>query len=357
MSERFDDVVHNAFDFLGRSIDELEQHPKYSVIHFYSAVELFVKARLLKEHWSLIVSKPEHADKAGFQRGDFQSVGLKDANERLTKIVGDGLLPEEYKHFDGLRKERNQMVHFSHAAQGDGEEAAKEMDRIVSDHAEGWLYLRRLLAVRWVEHFAAYADTIKAMDDRMREQTKSLERRFLLLTDDIGKAKAAGSHFMHCPSCGFESFEVGEPAWIGRGECLTCGFASAVITLVCVNEGCGKPIVLGEAYDWCPHCDQKYSPSLIAELIDDERLIEFNRPQDGDPPVWANCGECENYESVAHLKTEEWFCTECFSLFEQNEIEGCEWCGSLTSALPEESIVNGCSQCGGYAGHMADKDD
>ena len=46
MSERFDDVVRNAFDFLGRSIDELEKHPKYSVIHFYSAIELFVKARL-----------------------------------------------------------------------------------------------------------------------------------------------------------------------------------------------------------------------------------------------------------------------------------------------------------------------
>ena len=72
MSERFDDVVRNAFDFLGRSIDELEKHPKYSVIHFYSAIELFVKARLLKEHWALIVMKPDQADKAKFLRGDFQ---------------------------------------------------------------------------------------------------------------------------------------------------------------------------------------------------------------------------------------------------------------------------------------------
>jgi hypothetical protein len=130
MSERFDDVVRNAFDFLVRSIDELERYPKYSVIHFYSAIELFVKARLLKEHWTLIVAKPDVADKAKFQRGDFQSVGLKDANERLTKITADGLLDEELKCFDGLRQERNQMVHFAHAAQGDGDAAAKEMDRI-----------------------------------------------------------------------------------------------------------------------------------------------------------------------------------------------------------------------------------
>ena len=95
MNERFDDVVRNAFDFLRRSIDELETHPKYSVIHFYSAIELFVKARLLKEHWTLIVTRPEQADRAKFQRGDFQSVGLKEASGRLEKVVADGLLDEE----------------------------------------------------------------------------------------------------------------------------------------------------------------------------------------------------------------------------------------------------------------------
>jgi len=357
MSERFDDVVRNAFDFLGRSIDELERHPKYSIINFYSAVELFLKARLLKEHWALIVVRPEQADKAGFLRGDFQSVSLKEANERLTKIASDGLLDDEFKCFDGLRKERNQMVHFAHVAQGEGEEARKAMERIVAEHAKGWLHLRRLLAGRWRDHFEAHAETIDAMDVRMREQTRALGPRFLLLADEIEAATATGRHFMDCPSCGFKSFEVGEPAWIGRGECLTCGYASAVVTLDCVNEECGEPILLDEAYGWCSHCDQKYSPDVIVALIDDERLIEFHRPQDGDPPVWANCGDCESHESVAHLKTEEWFCTECFSLFEESEVENCEWCGSPSSALPEESMVNGCSQCGGYAGHMADKDD
>ena len=53
----FNRLVENAFDFLFKAISEIEGQPKYSVIHFYAAVELFVKARLMKEHWSLVISQ------------------------------------------------------------------------------------------------------------------------------------------------------------------------------------------------------------------------------------------------------------------------------------------------------------
>ena len=48
----FESIVENTIDFLHQSVEELETFPKYSVIHFWSAVELFFKARLLKEHWT-----------------------------------------------------------------------------------------------------------------------------------------------------------------------------------------------------------------------------------------------------------------------------------------------------------------
>lgn len=352
MSERFDDVVRNAFDFLGRSINELEQHPKYSVIHFYSAIELFVKARLLKEHWSLIVAKPEQADKAKFQRGDFQSVGLKDANDRLTKVADDGLLDEELKCFDGLRQERNQMVHFAHAAQGDDEAAKKEMERIVSDHAKGWLYLRRLLTGRWSDHFAAHADTIQAMDERMREQTKSLERKFLLLTDDIEAAKGSGSHFMACPSCGFESFDVSAPVWAGVGKCMTCGFAAPVITLGCVNEECAKPILLTGGYEWCPECGHKYTPEQIEEVLDESDKLRNTDPHDPDDASHVGCGSCGGYETVVPLDSDEWFCTNCFDI--EEHIGQCEWCTGFSTHVPEHSYLSGCGQCEGRLGHEKD---
>ena len=39
-----------------KSIGQLDTAPKYAVINFCSAVELFLKARLLAEHWSLIIT-------------------------------------------------------------------------------------------------------------------------------------------------------------------------------------------------------------------------------------------------------------------------------------------------------------
>ena len=43
-------LVLNGFDFLTEAIASLEGKPKYSIINFYSAVEIFIKARLLHEH-------------------------------------------------------------------------------------------------------------------------------------------------------------------------------------------------------------------------------------------------------------------------------------------------------------------
>ena len=45
----FDSLTRNAFDFLERGIAEFDKTPKYSVIHFCAAVEMLLKARLMKE--------------------------------------------------------------------------------------------------------------------------------------------------------------------------------------------------------------------------------------------------------------------------------------------------------------------
>ena len=59
--EFFDSLVSNAIDFLSRSITDLKKRPKYSVINVCVGLEIFLKARLIKEHWALVVTKPETA--------------------------------------------------------------------------------------------------------------------------------------------------------------------------------------------------------------------------------------------------------------------------------------------------------
>jgi HEPN domain-containing protein len=83
--EMFDSLVRNAIDFLEHSAFELEEKPKYSVINFCTAVELFLKARLMLEHWNLIYEDPKIANFTQFLQGNFKSVGMIDAIGRLKK--------------------------------------------------------------------------------------------------------------------------------------------------------------------------------------------------------------------------------------------------------------------------------
>ena len=109
----FNLVVENAFDFFRKSIEEFDKEPKYSVIHFHAAIELIMKARLLWEHWTLIVTRPDTANLKSFRSGDFQSVSIKDAKIRLESVVQDGLNQKEFECFFAF-DHRNRMVHFYH---------------------------------------------------------------------------------------------------------------------------------------------------------------------------------------------------------------------------------------------------
>ncbi len=42
-SEHFQSITQNAIDYLKKAIEELEPNPKYSIIHFYTVIELFFK--------------------------------------------------------------------------------------------------------------------------------------------------------------------------------------------------------------------------------------------------------------------------------------------------------------------------
>jgi hypothetical protein len=80
--EFFHSLVRNAIDFARKSVEEIKRSPKFSMIHFCSALELFLKARLLREHWSLVVSQPEKASLAKFRSGGFHSVSMEEATKR-----------------------------------------------------------------------------------------------------------------------------------------------------------------------------------------------------------------------------------------------------------------------------------
>jgi hypothetical protein len=60
--------LENGLDFILRALEYLADDPtkrdlKYAVLHLHSGVELILKERLRREHWSLVFEKPEEASK------------------------------------------------------------------------------------------------------------------------------------------------------------------------------------------------------------------------------------------------------------------------------------------------------
>ena len=149
----FESLVRNAINFLNRSVQELEKFPKYSVIHFYMALEtFFFKARLLREHWALVVSKVRKSlHYKHFKMVILFRSPLMRCLDRLKNIANESIQTHEYDCFRTIRDHRNKLEHFFHP---DYEPPIdnKILAQSVSEQCKAWFYLHRLLTVREMEN-------------------------------------------------------------------------------------------------------------------------------------------------------------------------------------------------------------
>ena len=106
----FKALTENGIDFLLTSAGDLESRPKYSVVHFAVGVELLLKARLLVEHWSLVLARPEKADLSEFARGEIQTIAIPEALIRLPKVTGSVLSITERDALNQVARHRNRTV-------------------------------------------------------------------------------------------------------------------------------------------------------------------------------------------------------------------------------------------------------
>ncbi len=118
-SERLEcGLLDSALDFLLSAAescrrDEGPRSLKDAVLHVANGVELLVKARLAREHWSLIFAQVNVAQYSKVDSADFISVDFSTACRRLENIAGVKVENSGNFPVARLRKLRNRLTHFT----------------------------------------------------------------------------------------------------------------------------------------------------------------------------------------------------------------------------------------------------
>lgn len=331
-------VVSNALDFLNMAIDSFESQPKYSIINFYSAVELFLKARLLHEHWSLVVAKDP--DRQNFDAGDFQSVTFEEAFKRLKNILQSPLPEPARESFDAIRKHRNKMVHFFHEA----DRSTASIEAIAAEQLRAWYQLNALVLGQWRSVFSDLTSEFSQIEKKLSRHKEYLNAKFVGLSPELERLVSEGTDIAICPSCAFKAAERVEILdGLFKYACKLCRHQASLLDYECpschtvaqIDDGVGF-ICAG-----CGHSDSE--EELIGRLVG---------VADSEP---ANCYECTGYHTVIEYDGK-YLCLHCFEV--SDEVRPCGFCGEPSNGdLGADSYLTGCGICDGQAGWMMGKND
>ena len=199
------------------------------MIHFYAAVELFLKARLIKEHWSLIVFRDP--DRHKFEIGDFISVPFDVICERLRKVVQSAIPERAQKNFDAIRKLSQQMVHFFHP---DENRSVPALQSVAGEQLRAWYDLNQLLLSQWAPVFEDCRDRLNGIEKALKGHRVYLQAKFDDLVPKIEEEKQSGIKFLACSSCKFEAARVTDVIGdLHEYDCLVCGFWEKSLYFAC----------------------------------------------------------------------------------------------------------------------------
>jgi hypothetical protein len=342
----FENLVRNGIDFLEKAMSQLEREPKYSVINFYTAVEIFLKAPLVHEHWSLVVTDRD-PDRQKYEAGDFVSVSFEDACSRLSRSLKRPLQKSAKDAFNKVRQHRNRMAHFYHSGL-DG----KQRDGIKLEQAQAWFELNRFVTDTWREQFEPFAKEFRHMERGLIANNHYAQAKYENLKPRIDGMKTGGKTFEECPRCRTNAYQVEEEAerLISR-HCMVCFHSDKRIQVNC--PACGDSGQYIEAYEGfaCEKCDCKVSgDSEVFRFLDQSTVRGTKDDLDSNTP--ANCDECQGYHTVCEYEGA-YLCTNCFAFFDS--VEQCEYCSDYMTGDTELTYVTGCEHCEGVAGRDAEE--
>lgn len=224
----------NALDYLLSAIEQLEQRTerslKYSILHLFAGIELLLKERLAREHWSLIFQEIGHASKTRLHSGDFKSVDFNTSTARLTDIAGVNLSKSQLKHADSLRQLRNRIQHF-HTPIG-------HIDA-TSRLAQGMNFAIHFITHEMPDLNASHKTDLTRIHGALATFNEYVSCRSNEIANDLSRFVCT----VLCPRCDQNTLGLGN----GNPLCPFCGFTDSPFEAMAAAAG---DAVIGH----CPDC-------------------------------------------------------------------------------------------------------
>ncbi|MFI6230609.1 hypothetical protein ACIBCR_25230 [Micromonospora echinospora] len=294
-------VVNNGLDFLESSVHHLaisdNRSLKYAALHLFASMETLVKARLAREHWTLVVADANVPTRAAFRSGDFKSISLGQALQRLASVADVTIDSKTVGRIKDVEKLRNRAAHFSLSG-----ETPERVKVVVARGLDFTLHFieKELRPEAPTGEARLIDETLERVRDAIGRIQVLVEERMKSLQANL----AAYSIVLDCPAC--------------RQGSLVLPSGQAARCLYCLYNPDGEV------------CAEEYSASIL-EIFRHSPTLEGV-----DWPIYS-CLNCGAEAFVNHIYTasqEEvgWACFACGYYASTTEIEICSGCGSPTDA-------------------------
>ncbi len=315
--------LENGLDYMESAVEHLGDSPtsrdlKYGVLHLAAAIEVLLKMRLEKEHWSLVFEDIKNASLTKYKSGDFKSVSSGEALERLQNIASVEISDSAKRRVKAIVEKRNKLQHYgiNDSAQGIQAVTAGALDFLITFIDE---------ELRDVN--ATGDDPIEETLNGIREKITQIEVFVDTRMKSLLQALSEVTFFVSCPKCLQDSLLLDDVC-----QCLFCLYQGSAeeIANEYVSEvlGLSSYIIYKDGGEWpirqCPSCSRQ-------TLVEDVSVVTA----------------CDGDNTYVVTPTFFWICFAEGEGWGFGEIDSCSRCGEPKISKGDDGFGM-CSNCINY---------
>jgi len=276
-------LVENALDFILSAVEWAKgddvRSLKYAILHLSDGVELILKEKLRRDHWSLLFADVDKANENALKTGDFKSVDFDDCVGRLQSISGLNLK----SHIDLLRllrRHRNRLQHFEYNG---------SKDEVIAILVKTWGFVLDFLHDHLSDVVSDQNKIIEKIRELMIENESFVKERSAQMLLLVEKFKDSSNTVLDCPRCF-------EPALLIPGDenphCVFCRYSASPEEAV--EDWCAEFFGVQDPKERYTDPDIFTCPECGLDTLIRQELGGMNPPD----PGWVcfNCGQTWDYD-------------------------------------------------------------